>query len=67
MHADAITTVLPAPLPVAYPNREAQLTILHHALTEVLNSHELREADPPMLDVLYVLNERFGELLNQKT
>ena len=63
MHTDAITTVLPAPLPFAYSDREAQLTILHHAFSEVLASTELREADPPMLDVLYVLNERFGELL----
>ena len=52
-------------LPLPYTEREAQLTILHHALTEVLNSYELREADPPMLDVLYVLNERFGELLRR--
>ena len=63
MHADAITPVLAAPLPFA-SDREAQLSILHHALSEVLNSAELRDADPPMLDVLLVLNERFGALLS---
>lgn len=52
-------------LPLPYTEREAQLTILQQAFTEVLGSTELREADPPMLDVLYVLNERFGELLRR--
>lgn len=65
MHTDTITAALLAPLPFAYSDREAQLIILQHALTEVLQSHELHEADPPMLDVLYVLNERFGELLRR--
>ena len=65
MHADAITTVLPAPLSFAYSERDAQLSILQHAFSEVLECHELRDADVPMLDVLYVLNERFGELLKQ--
>jgi hypothetical protein len=65
MHADAITTVLPAPLSFAYSERDAQLSILQHAFSEVLNSAELREVDPPMLDVLLVLNERFGDLLKR--
>ncbi|WP_020560600.1 hypothetical protein [Thiofilum flexile] len=65
MHTDATTTVLSAPVPFAYSDREAQLTILQHAFTEVLKSHELREADPPMLDVLYSLNERFNDLLKR--
>lgn len=64
MHANPNTIASnPAALPIPYTEREAQLSVLHHAFTEVLQSIELREADPPMLDVLFVLNERFGELL----
>ena len=60
MHADANTTALPAPFPTM-----AELEILQHAFSDVLNCAELREADPPMLDALYSLNQRFGDLLKR--
>ncbi len=63
MHADVNTTALAAPLPYGYSEFQMELEVLQHAFSEVLRCSELREADPPMLDVLYVLNERFGELL----
>lgn len=63
MQTNTNTTLIPTVLSIAYNEREAQLEILQHAFTEVLGSTELREADPPMLDVLHSLNERFSNLL----
>lgn len=62
MHFDA-NTATPTPIPLVGNNQQAELEILQHAFTEVLNSLELREADSPMLDVLYALNRRFHDLL----
>lgn len=62
MHFDA-NTATPTPISLVGSNQQAELEILQHAFTEVLNSLELREADPPMLDVLYALNRRFHDLL----
>ena len=41
----------------------AQLIILQNAFRGVLNCAELRDADPPMLDTLDALVERFRDLL----
>lgn len=62
MHFDA-NTATPNAISLVGNNQQAELEILQHAFTEVLNSLELREADPPMLDVLYTLNRRFHDLL----
>ena len=64
MHFDANTaTPISTSMTLAVKSQQAELEILQHAFTEVLNSLELREADPPMLDVLYALNRRFHDLL----
>jgi hypothetical protein len=65
MHADVNTTALAAPLPYGYSEFQMELEVLQHAFSEVLCCSELREADPPMLDVLYSLNERFSDLLKR--
>lgn len=41
----------------------AQLVILQNAFRSVLNCEALRESDPPMLDALDALVERFRDLL----
>jgi hypothetical protein len=41
----------------------AQLVILQNAFRQALSSSELRDADPPMLDVLDALTERFSNLV----
>ena len=46
-----------------YDETHAQLVILQNAFRGVLNCAELRDSDPPMLDVLDALTERFSDLL----
>ena len=65
MHADVNTAALAAPLPYGYSEFQMELEVLQHAFSEVLRCSELREANPPMLDVLYSLNERFSDLLKR--
>jgi hypothetical protein len=65
MHADVNTTALAAPLPFSNSDFQMELEVLQHAFAEVLGSTELREADPPMLDVLHSLNKRFSDLLKR--
>ena len=49
--------------PFEYDETHAQLVILQNAFRCVLSCSELRESDPPMLDVLDALTERFRDLL----
>lgn len=60
MHTNANTS---APLPYVLNEQLAQLEILQNAFKVVLSSTEIQEANLPMLDVLYSLNERFSDLL----
>lgn len=46
-----------------YDETHAQLVILQNAFRQALSSSELRDSDPPMLDVLDALTERFSDLL----
>jgi hypothetical protein len=45
--------------------RHSQLVILQNAFRGVLSCAELRDADPPMLDTLDALTERFKDLLER--
>lgn len=45
----------PVQVPFEYDQHYNQLVILQNALRSVVNCEELREADPPMLDVLDAL------------
>lgn len=64
MHANTNTTTSSLmPMSFEYEDTYVQLEILQNAFKVVLGSAEMQEADLPMLDVLYSLNERFSDLL----
>lgn len=46
-----------------YHETHHQLVILQNAFRQALSCTELRDSDPPMLDVLDSLTERFKDLL----
>ena len=66
MHTNTNTTPPTlVPMSFAQDDTHIQLEILQNAFKAVLGSAEIQEADLPMLDVLYSLNERFSDLLKR--
>lgn len=60
------TNTQPTLSPISADNSTyAELAIVQHALTVALNDDELRDADLAILDVLHVINARFGDLVNR--
>lgn len=66
MHTN-INTTDPTLVSMSFEHNEthAQLEILQSAFKAVLSSTDMQEADLPMLDVLYALNEHFSDLLKR--
>lgn len=54
-----------SPQPSKIDDSHAQFVTLQSAFRCVLSCAELRDADPPMLDVLDALTERFKDLLRE--